>query len=445
MTRSLGAKLTSESKFVNAIQIWGRVSAIHGGIIRVSGLQDFACIGDLVVIKSNFDVPGEVIAIDQDDVIVIPECAVAGLSPGERVYFARRFLPRPTIEWLGHIISPNGTLVGGAPAPVGETEMPLNALPPVSTERRGLGPRLNSGLSVFDTFLPICRGQRIGIFAGSGVGKSSLLAQLANNVEADVVIVALIGERSREVREFANDILGAKDSTRKIIVASDCSESATSKRRGALLAIATAEYFRDLGLHVLLIFDSITRFADAHREIALTSGETPSLRAYPPSTFGAIAALAERTGPGSHKSGDITAIFSVLVAGSDMEEPIADMTRSILDGHIVLDRGIAERGRFPAIDIRRSVSRSLPKAANDTENILIPRARNYLGIYEDAHTNIQTGLYTAGSDKNIDEAIEINPKLDAFASTLSDCCANSFVQLENALQIDMQNLETGQK
>jgi flagellum-specific ATP synthase len=199
------------------------------------------------------------------------------------------------------------------------------------------------------------------------------------------------------------------------------------------MAVSTAEYFRDQGLHVLLLFDSLTRFADAHREIALTAGETPSLRAYPPSTFRAIAALAERTGPGVGVAGDITAVFSVLVAGSDMDEPVADMVRSILDGHVVLERSIAERGRFPAVDIRRSVSRSLPKAARPDENILLGKARRLIAAYDDAAAMIQTGLYASGSDSVIDEAIRVWPQLDAFVSATSASCEESFQKLKEAL------------
>ncbi|HXI87713.1 MAG TPA: hypothetical protein VNH64_09655, partial [Parvularculaceae bacterium] len=286
----------------------------------------------------------------------------------------------------------------------------------------------------FDTFLPLCRGQRIGLFSGSGVGKSTLIADLAKGVEADVVVLALIGERSREVREFVEETLGEEGRRRAVVIVSTCDDPAPVKRRAAFLAMTTAEYFRDLGLHVLLLFDSITRFADAHREIGLAAGETPSLRAYPPSTTRMIAALAERAGPGVGEAGDITAIFSVLVAGSDMDEPVADMVRGILDGHVVLDRGIAERGRFPAIDIRRSVSRSLPKAASPKENALLAEGRALIAAYEEASTMIQTGLYAKGSDPTIDRAIAVWPRLDAFTGEDSPNCGESYARLETILK-----------
>ena len=215
---------------------------------------------------------------------------------------------------------------------------------------------------------PIARGQRIGVFAGSGIGKSSLLADLARGIEADIVVYALIGERGRELRDFVDNVLGPEGMARAVVIAATSDQAPLIKRRAAWMAMAVAEVFRDQGKHVLLLLDSLTRFAEAHREIALTAGEAPTLRGFPPSTANLIAALCERAGPGPFGKGDITAVFSVLVAASDMDEPIADITRGVLDGHVVLDRGIAERGRFPAIDVRRSVSRSLPGIATEEEN-----------------------------------------------------------------------------
>lgn len=263
--------------------------------------------------------------------------------------------------------------------------------------------------------LPVVRGQRIGLFAGSGVGKSTLLAALGRAVEADVVVIALVGERGREVREFVERTLGKEGLARAIVVAATSDKPPLARRRALWSAMAVAEHFRDLGRHVLFLADSVTRFAAAHREVTLASGETASLRGYPPSIAPAIMELAERAGPGSEGcSGDITAVFSVLVAGSDMEEPISDIVRGVLDGHVVLDRTIAERGRFPAIDLLRSVSRSLPDCAKDPENALIALARRRLGSYDRAELMIQSGLYSAGNDPEIDAAIAAWPKLDAF-------------------------------
>lgn len=424
---------------VEVQKVWGRVSAIDSGVIHIAGLAGLARIGDRVSIVGKGRASGEVIAIRNDELLAMPDSSLSGMSPGDRAYLCAEDAVYPSKEWIGEILSSNGTFFDGRRTPKGKRAMALNPDPTPATARRGLGDRLDTGLAPFDTFLPICKGQRIGLFAGSGVGKSSLIAALAEGVEADIVIIALIGERSREVREFAEGILKTKGGARAIIVASTCDEPAPSKRRGAHLAITAAEYFRDQGLHVLLLFDSITRYADAHREIALTAGETPSLRAYPPSTFRAVASLAERTGPGAEKegaegAGDITAIFSVLVAGSDMDEPVADMVRGILDGHVVLDRDIAERGRFPAINIRRSVSRSLPRAASEEENAVLNEGRRLIAAYDDAAAMIQTGLYAKGSDPVIDRALTVWPKLDAFVSETAADCGESFAKLEAALQ-----------
>ena len=246
------------------------------------------------------------------------------------------------------------------------------------------------------------------------VGKSSLLGRFARGVTADVVVIALVGERGRELREFTERVLGPSGMARSVVVTATSDQSPLVRRMCALTAMAVAEHFRDKGLHVLLLVDSVTRFAEAHREVALAGGEDATLRGYPPSLTRAIMGLAERAGPGPEGAGDITAVFSVLVAGSDMEEPVADILRGVLDGHVILDRRIAERGRFPAIDLLRSVSRSLPEAATEKENALIGEARRLLGAYDRAELMIQAGLYAAGSDPVIDRAIKVWPLLDGF-------------------------------
>ena len=332
------------------------------------------------------------------------------------------------------MIDPFGAPLDGRPLLPGTAARHVLATPPSATARRPLGARLDTGIAAFNTFLPIVRGQRIGLFAGSGVGKSTLLASLARTVSADISVIALIGERGREVREFVENTLGPEGMKRAVIIAATSDQSALVRRRAAWTAMAVAEHFRDQGRHVLFLADSITRFAEAHRELALAAGEAASLRGYPPSTAQKIMSLCERAGPGSDQSGDITAVFSVLVAGSDMEEPVADILRGVLDGHVILDRTIAERGRFPAIDLSRSVSRSLPHAATDAENTLISRARHLLGSYERAELMIQSGLYSAGTDPEIDEAITFWPRLEAFlATTDTTQCSNSFATLARCL------------
>lgn len=411
----------------------GKVSAIDCGVIRIGGLGHSARIGDRIKIEGASGSVGEIIAIADGDVLAMADSSLTGLSPGDRAYLFSAGGIRPCRAWIGETLSANGRFFDGRPTPNGARLMDLNPASLSATERRGLGPRLNTGFAALDTFLPICKGQRIGLFAGAGIGKSSLIGELAKSVNADIAVIALIGERSREVGEFVNETMDAEGRSRAVIFASTCDDPAPTKRRGALSAIATAEYFRDQGLHVLLLFDSITRFADAHREIALTAGETPSLRAYPPSTFREIASLAERTGPGVEGVGDITAIFSVLVAGSDMDEPVADMVKSILDGHVILDRDIAERGRYPAINVRRSISRSLPKSASAEENKLLLEARKLIASYEDAAAMIQTGLYISGSDPAIDRAVKVWPKLDDFTTQRASTCEESYQKLRSIL------------
>lgn len=414
---------------------WGRVASIDTSTIKIEGLQDIACIGDSIYIGTDENMSGDVVAVDDKSLTLMLDHAPTGVSPNDKAFLKPAQGIRPCDSWVGRILAADGKEFYGGRPPQGARLVALNPDQHHNGIRRGMGPRLNTSLAAFDTFLPICRGQRLGLFAGSGVGKSTLIGDLAKHMEADVVVVALIGERSREVQEFVTEVLGPEGQKRSIVFASTCNEPAAQKRRCALSAVATAEYFRDKGQQVLLLFDSITRFADAHRETALTAGETPSLRAYPPSTFRAIASLAERTGPGVDGAGDITAIFSVLVAGSDMEEPIADMVRGILDGHVVMDREIAERGRFPAINIRRSVSRSLPKAASPAENDLIHQGRRLIGAHDDAAALIQTGLYVGGTDPLIDRSIDQWPMLEDFIGRRSASCAESFSMLKSALGI----------
>jgi flagellum-specific ATP synthase len=290
-------------------------------------------------------------------------------------------------------------------------------------------------MAVFDTLLPLVRGQRIGLFAGSGVGKSHLLANFAQGMQADVVVLALVGERGREVLDFVNTILGPEGMARTVVVAATSDRSPLERRRCPLAAMTIAEHFRDQGKHVLYLADSITRFAEAHREVAVASGEMPALRGHPPSVANQIMRLAERAGPGLNGVGDITAVFSVLVAGSDMEEPIADILRGVLDGHVVLDRKIAERGRYPAIDLLRSVSRSLPGAATPQENEQIQNVRRLLGAYAKSETMVRAGLYREGEDPVLDQAIKIWDDLDAFlASPSPDGPAAAFQQLELILR-----------
>jgi len=430
------APLTAEIAALSAVHPVGRVRTVARGMVEAKGLVDDARMGDLARIQpaGSPALGAEVVRIAPDSVTLLPDGLPDGVSAGDMVTLLGPATIAPDDSWIGRVIDPSGTALDGRPLFRGSRPRAFHADPPPAARRRALGARLATGQAAFDTALPLVRGQRLGLFAGSGVGKSSLLGALARGVAADVVVIALIGERGRELRQFTEEVLGPEGMGRAVIVTATSDRSALARRRCAPAAMAVAEHFRDAGRQVLLLADSITRFAEAHREVALAAGEAAALRGYPPSLAHALMALAERAGPGVAGAGDITALFTVLVAGSDMEEPVADILRGVLDGHVVLSREIAERGRYPAIDLLRSVSRSLPGAATEAENSLIARARALLSAYDQAELMIRAGLYAAGSDPMLDEAVRLWPQLDAFLSEPSPGgIAESFARLAGIL------------
>jgi flagellum-specific ATP synthase len=392
-----------------------RLSQIRGSYLRVSGLPRQTRLGDTVRLGDQDKLlSGEIIALSPDGADVLVDGNTEGLAIGMpvRLLAGRQFAPDDS--WIGRVIDPDGRPLDGRPLLPGVARRSIHQPPPKPHARRGLGARIETGFAVLNTLLPVVRGQRIGLFAGSGVGKSTLLGDLARGIEADVIVIGLVGERGRELRHFIEDVLGVQGMARSVVVAATSDRAPQVRRQCALSATAVAEHFRDNGLHVLLLLDSVTRFCEAHREVAGFAGEPGNLRGFPPSTAGAIANLCERAGPGANTMGDITAIYSVLVAGSDMEEPVADMLRGVLDGHIILDRSIAERGRFPAIDVLRSVSRALPSAATRVENDIIRQARALMGTYDRASLMVQAGLYVAGSDPQVDKAIACHAAVEQF-------------------------------
>jgi flagellum-specific ATP synthase len=435
MVQSMFAALESELREIAALRPMGRVAEIAAGKIFLRGLARQAALGDLVRISRKGEpLTAEVVSLGPDMAAALPEGPAEGVQIGDAAELLGPATLSPAESWIGRVIDPYGRPLDGRPLFRGARALPLRAAPPPPAERRALGERLATGTAVFDALLPIVRGQRIGLFAGSGVGKSTLLGKLARGIEADVVVIGLVGERGRELRHFVEEVLGPEGMARAVIVAATSDRAPSERRRAALSAMTVAEHFRDAGRQVLLLIDSVTRFAEAHREIALASGEAVALGGYPPSLSHEIMALAERAGPGAGGAGDITAIFSVLVAGSDMEGPVADILRGVLDGHVVLDRAIAERGRYPAVDLLRSVSRSLPGAASADENKLIGAARRLLGAYDRSETMIQAGLYMAGSDPTLDEAIRVWPALDSFlAEDAPHGIAASFARLAECL------------
>lgn len=398
------------------VRIFGTLARTDGARLRLRGLARDAKLGDWVQIlrADGRGLGAEVLALEGDEVIVLPDGPCDGVALGDGAELLGPRLLRPDDSWLGRVIDPYGQPLDAQPLVQGARARDLRSPPPDPARRGRLGARLATGLAVFDTLLPIVQGQRLGLFAGSGVGKSMLLGKLARGVQADVVVIALVGERGRELREFVEDVLGEAGLKRAVVVTATSDQPALTRRRAAAAAMCVAEHFRDQGKHVLYLADSITRLAEAHREVALASGEDASLRGFPPSTTHQIMALAERAGPGFDGVGAITALFTVLVAGSDMDEPVADILRGVMDGHVVMDRAIGERGRFPAIDLLRSVSRSLPRAATPEENARIQEARRLLGAYDRAEMMVQAGLYEPGHDPLTDRAIRLWPALDAF-------------------------------
>jgi flagellum-specific ATP synthase len=300
----------------------------------------------------------------------------------------------------------------------------MRSPPPEATARARLGPRLDLGVRALNCFVTCRQGQRLGLFSGSGIGKSSLLAMLARHTVCDVTVLALVGERGREVREFLEDDLGPDGLAHSVVVVATSDSPPLLRREAGYAAVTIAEHFRDQGKSVLLLMDSVTRFCLALREIGLSAGEPPATRGYPPSVFAELPRLLERAGPGheglNSLPGSITALFTVLVEGDDHNEPVADAVRGFLDGHVILDRRIAEGGRYPAIDVLRSLSRAVPGCNTPDENALARRARALLALYGDMADMVRLGAYRAGSDPAVDEAVGLAPRIEAMLNQARD-------------------------
>ena len=415
-------------------QIVGSVAGVRGNTVEIRGLTPLVCLGDRCIAQRSPGSPGssasppplalEVVAIEHEAAFALPYGPLGGVGPGMRVTLQRHtpaLRPHPT--WLGRVLNAfGGAIDGGPPLLYGPRDYVLASSPPAAAQRRPLGPKLPLSIRALDTFTPCCRGQRMGIFSGSGVGKSILLGQIARFARADIIVLGLIGERGREVREFLDVHLGEAGKKRTVAIVSTAEEMALTRRLAATTAMTVAEYFRDQGASVLLLMDSLTRFAMAQREIGLSAGEPPSSRGYTPTVFALLPNLLERAGPGMEKStqGDITGLFTVLVEGDDENEPISDAVRGILDGHIMLSREIAQRRRFPAIDILKSVSRALPRCNHERENHLLARALSLMATYERMRELIQLGAYRQGSDPAIDKAIHYQPALEKFIEQSPD-------------------------
>jgi flagellum-specific ATP synthase len=403
---------------------FGRVARIEGLAVEVTGAQGAVSLGGQcrISIGKNKVIPCEVVGFRDGRALVMPLGSLDGITLGARADFDDRPAAiHPCPGWLGRVVDGFGSPIDGhGPLPPGLRAYPLKAAPPPATARGRVGGKLDLGIRALNTFTTCCAGQRMGIFSGSGVGKSTMMAMLARNSGADAIVIGLIGERGREVKEFIEDDLGPEGLARSVVVAATSDAPALVRRQAAYAAMSVAECLRDEGLIVLLLMDSVTRFAMAQREIGLSAGEPPASKGYTPTVFTELPRLLERAGPGLEGSGSITGLFTVLVEGDDHNEPIADAVRGILDGHIVLERAIAERGRFPAINILKSVSRAMPGCNTDAEQALVLQARRPLAVYEDMADLIRLGAYKTGTNPEVDEAVRLNPQLESFLAQEKD-------------------------
>jgi flagellum-specific ATP synthase len=408
---------------IDGVNIYGRVVGVRGLMVEIAGPIHAMSVGARIVIDTGGGrfISAEVIGFSGSNAVVMPFGGLDGVRRGCRAVIATAASQvRPSPAWLGRVINARGEPIDGkGPLAQGPSPMPYRNSPPPAHSRKRVGAPLDLGVRALNTFLTCCRGQRLGIFAGSGVGKSVLLSMLARNVDADITVIGLIGERGREVQEFLQEDLGDEGLARSVVVVATSDEPALMRRQAAYLTLAIAEYFRDEDKDVLCLMDSVTRFAMAQREIGLSAGEPPTAKGYTPTVFTELPKLLERAGPGIGV-GTITGIFTVLVDGDDHNEPIADAVRGILDGHIVMQRSIAERGRFPAINILKSVSRTMPRSANPDYLPVIMRGRQVMATYADMEELIRLGAYRAGSSPEVDEAIRLHEPLEAFLRQAKD-------------------------
>lgn len=400
-----GDKYLNGIRHLESMKIAGKITQIVGLVIESQGPS--VHLGDLCYICPRYEgpvIPAEVVGFRQNRVLLMPIGEMQGIGPGCEVVSAHQTLKvNVGSHLLGRVLDGLGNPMDGkGPLPV-HKEYPLHEIPPHPLSRLRIAEKLSVGVRAIDGLITLGRGQRVGIMAGSGVGKSTLLGMIARNTEADINVIALIGERGREVKEFIDRDLGEEGLKRSVVVVATSDQPALVRIKGAMTATAIAEYFRDQGLNVVLMMDSVTRFAMAQREVGLTIGEPPATRGYTPSVFAMLPKLLERSGTG--EVGSITGIYTVLVDGDDMNEPIADAVRSILDGHIVLSRNIAAQNHYPAIDVLASVSRVMTEIVEKPHNIAAQKLRSIMATYREAEDLINIGAYSTGNNPRIDLAI----------------------------------------
>jgi flagellum-specific ATP synthase len=420
---------------LNYARIGGVVTQVTPAYVQVRGLSRHLKLGDCVGFASGaLSQLGEVVRVDEAGATIKSFDANLKIGPGEIAWQHGGLSLSPHRSWKGRVLNALGHPIDGqGPLPEGDRAYPFDAEPPSALRRERVRKPLKSGVRIIDLFTPLCAGQRIGIFAGSGVGKSTLLSMLARSRGFDTVVLALVGERGREVREFLEDAL-AQNRSRAITVVSTGDESPMMRRMAPKTALAIAEFYRDAGDSVLLIVDSVTRFAHATREVALAAGEAPVARGYTPSVFSELPKLLERAGPGAEGTGSITGVFSVLVDGDDHNDPIADSIRGTLDGHIVLDRKIADQGRYPAVNVLTSVSRLANTVWTAEQRKLVMMLRAMISHFEDTRDLRLMGGYQKGADAELDKAIDVVPKLyETMKQTLADpASADPFQEIARA-------------
>lgn len=395
-------------------KVAGRLTRVVGLTLEAIGVQ--ASVGSLCAVQTiSGTIDAEVVGFEGEKIYLMPSEEIKGIVPGAKV------TPLATEEGIPVGMHLLGRVIDGAGRPLDgkgsihskhRTSLRNQAINPLA--RRQIAEPLDVGVRAINTMLTVGKGQRMGLFAGSGVGKSVLLGMMTRGTTADVIVVGLVGERGREVKEFIEEILGEEGRQRSVVIAAPADNSPLMRLKGCETAMSVAEYFRDQGMDVLLLMDSITRYAQAQREIALAIGEPPATKGYPPSVFAKLPALVERAGNGGDGQGSITAFFTVLSEGDDLQDPIADASRAILDGHIVLSRELADSGHYPAIDVGKSISRVMPAVTSELHQDQARVLKTLVSAYDKNKDLITIGAYNAGSDPIIDTAIKLKPDIDQF-------------------------------
>ena len=446
----LADKAEAALSALSSSQSYARVKKILGLLVEISGFGSDLAVGSIVHLRPNvvMDIPCEVIGFRDSHALLLPFDRLEGVGLGCPAYIqAHEPFIRPDDSWLGRVINARAEPIDGkGPMPEGGVAISLRNKAPKPHSRQRIGGKLDLGVRAVNSFLSTCDGQRMGIFSGSGVGKSVLLSMMVRYTKADISVIGLVGERGREVQEFLEDDLGEEGLARSVVVVATGDESPLMRRQAAYTTLSIAEYFRGQGKNVLCLMDSVTRFAMAQREIGLSAGEPPTAKGYPPTTFSELSQLLERAGPGGPGEGSITGLFAVLVEGDDHSEPISDAVRGIVDGHIAMEREIADRGRYPAINVLKSVSRAMPKCLSDQQNALITQAKRLISRYEDMAELIRLGAYRKGSDPDVDIAIDLYPQLEAFLSQDKDdseTIEDGFEKLAQILSMPYQREQTG--